>query len=313
MIDEEETFKQYGYHSVNLFPASSLPIWAICEKCESGREVRKYAYHHLCKKCSRNEKRLKGAEELIGNKFGMLYVIKIANKETSGPYSYVCKCDCGIEKVIPGRRLRNGNVRSCGCLKNGTLSKKYHNEAKQMIGMRFNRWTVLEMHRTDKRRYQYLCKCDCGTEKMVSGCNLKNGTSKSCGCLKRETSTSENTRRRHSATLQGIAYDEWEGYASESQYCPLFDEACRESNRDKYGRRCFLTGLPESENVAKNGKSRKLSVHHVDMDKQQGCNGRRWKLVPLCMWYHVPAHSELWESRITWLLQNVWNNAGYLW
>jgi hypothetical protein len=118
----------------------------------------------------------------------------------------------------------------------------------------------------------------------------------------------EENGKRISAGKQGIPYDEWEGYASKQLYCPNFNEECKESNREKYGRMCFLTGSPESENKYKNGKRRKLSVHHVDMDKGQGCNGKRWKLVPLCITWHGKVHNGLWESRIIWLLDNVWKD-----
>jgi hypothetical protein len=117
----------------------------------------------------------------------------------------------------------------------------------------------------------------------------------------------EESYKHQSATHQGIPYDEWESFASESLYCPAFNEKCKESNREKYNRKCFLTGLPEEENIGKDGKQRKLSVHHVDMDKGQGCDGVRWKLVPLSMWMHNKTHNELWKSRIIWLLNNVWD------
>lgn len=112
---------------------------------------------------------------------------------------------------------------------------------------------------------------------------------------------------KKSAKAQGITYDEWEGFVSESSYCPAFNEMCRESNRNKYNRMCFLTGLPEENNVDKNGKQRRLSVHHYDMDKMQGCDGKKWKLVPLCVEWHGRAHTVVWEARITWLLKNVWD------
>ena len=113
---------------------------------------------------------------------------------------------------------------------------------------------------------------------------------------------------RVSAGKQHISYDEWEAFAAKKLYCPDFNEECKESNRNKYGRMCFLTSLPEEENIGKNGKQRNLSVHHVDMDKGQGCNGIKWKLVPLCMEWHSKVHNKLWEARIIWLLNNVWNN-----
>ena len=118
---------------------------------------------------------------------------------------------------------------------------------------------------------------------------------------------SEEYRQRMSARFQGISYDEWESFAKEQLYCPRFNEVCRESNREKYGRRCFICGLPESENIASTGKHKKLSVHHVDMNKRQGCDGVRWKLVPVCLKHHI--HSELWKARIMYLLENVWTST----
>ena len=112
------------------------------------------------------------------------------------------------------------------------------------------------------------------------------------------------TRKKISATKQGIPYEEWEFFARDQLYCPDYNEKCRESNREKYGRRCFICGLPEDENKDINGRKRKLSVHHVDMNKDQGCDGIRWKLVPVCMNHH--SHSKLWKSRIIYLLNNIY-------
>lgn len=124
---------------------------------------------------------------------------------------------------------------------------------------------------------------------------------------KKGCSLTNRHRHRISAGLQKIPYDEWEEFAYNQPYCPDFNEECKESNREKYGRCCFLTGLPESENITSTGKHQKLSVHHVDMDKMQGCDGKRWKLVPLCLKWHSKIHTKMWEARIIWLLNNVWN------
>ena len=121
---------------------------------------------------------------------------------------------------------------------------------------------------------------------------------------------SEETRQRRSATRQGISYDEWESFAVDSPYCPKFNEACKESNRDKYGRRCFITGKPEADNITTTGKHCKLSVHHVDMNKAQGCDGHAWKLVPLGMECHGASHGKVWSARIEYLLEHVWYPDG---
>lgn len=46
-----------------------------------------------------------------GQKFGKLTAI-----EYFGYKKYLCKCDCGNEKIVASGNLANGNVRSCGCL-----------------------------------------------------------------------------------------------------------------------------------------------------------------------------------------------------
>ena len=122
---------------------------------------------------------------------------------------------------------------------------------------------------------------------------------KKLGCVIRSPGT-EECRRMQSAIKQGISYDEWEGFANNSPYCPKFDNACRESNREKYGNRCFLCGKMKDEN------GYNLSVHHVNMNKNQGCDGHAWKLVPLCGSCHATAHSNAWKSRIEYLLRHAW-------
>ena len=114
------------------------------------------------------------------------------------------------------------------------------------------------------------------------------------------------SRKKLSATKQGIPYDEWESFATEQKYCPAFNEACRDSNRTKYDNKCFICGLPESENRTKTGKHKKLAVHHIDMNKNQGCDGNRWRLIPICIYHHSTVHNELWRDRIMYLLNTCW-------
>ncbi len=55
----------------------------------------------------------------------------------------------------------------------------------EMIGKRFGRLTVIEESPTRKNKTVYwICKCDCGdTTKPIKGTALRDGTTKSCGCL----------------------------------------------------------------------------------------------------------------------------------
>ena len=64
---------------------------------------------------------------------------------------------------------------------------------KDLIGQRFGRLVVLERANkpsTIKGGGAYwLCKCDCGNKKIVSGCKLRGDRVKSCGCLAKELSS----------------------------------------------------------------------------------------------------------------------------
>ena len=51
-----------------------------------------------------------------------------------------------------------------------------------LIGKRFGKLTVLDLDHVGKYGPYWLCKCDCGNQKVILGNNLKRGLSKSCGC-----------------------------------------------------------------------------------------------------------------------------------
>ncbi len=58
---------------------------------------------------------------------------------------------------------------------------------KDLVGMKFGRLTVVSFSRlTNCRRSMWICQCECGKEVEVEGSSLKNGNTKSCGCLKLE-------------------------------------------------------------------------------------------------------------------------------
>ena len=65
-----------------------------------------------------------------------------------------------------------------------------------MIGKKFGRLTVLERANTRKgRKYWWKCLCDCGRQIEVRGTSLRNGTTRSCGCLRNELTRQRNSTR----------------------------------------------------------------------------------------------------------------------
>ena len=53
MIDEEATYKRFGYCSGDLKPKSNKKVVAICDDCGKIRTLRKEDYHSFCKSCCR--------------------------------------------------------------------------------------------------------------------------------------------------------------------------------------------------------------------------------------------------------------------
>lgn len=143
--------------------------------------------------------------DLTGQRFGRLTVIEYDHAEHDGAH-WLCKCDCGTEKVIAGYLLRNGATKSCGCLKSDA-SRAALDKARAVLkarprndltGQRFERLVVLGLADVPDRKgfIFWRVRCDCGTEKNVMQNNLVFGRTKSCGCLSREMRSERAARMR---------------------------------------------------------------------------------------------------------------------
>lgn len=107
-----------------------------------------------------------------GMKFNHWEVIKFDHSNEHRVKYFLCKCDiCGNIRPVRGTSLISGYSIACSKQCANTLN-----------GMTFGEWTVLKNDKSSPGRY--ICRCSCGTIKSVYGSTLKNGTSKSCGCLK---------------------------------------------------------------------------------------------------------------------------------
>ena len=76
-------------------------------------------------------------EDITGERFGLLTAVKriYAPKDKYSSYMgsyWLCKCDCGNEKVVKRQCLQRGYTQSCGCLRRKKHKKgvgKISNEA----------------------------------------------------------------------------------------------------------------------------------------------------------------------------------------
>ena len=110
---------------------------------------------------------------LTGQRFGMLVVLGDSGERGNGAVMWDCICDCGERSKVRGYSLKSGKSKSCGCMVCGKSDLK---------GQRFGKWTVVDECET--RRYgqvYWMCVCECGAYKEVSGSSLRRGVSTRCG------------------------------------------------------------------------------------------------------------------------------------
>lgn len=145
--------------------------------------------------------------ELAGKRFGRLVVMKEAGKDKHGFIQWRCKCDCGNVIITSGTSLKLGRTKSCGC---------FHKDIKRnmfidLTGQKFERLTVVKRAKgyIGKGSYWH-CKCDCGNEIIVRAQSLKDGQTKSCGCLNKELAIKRFTKHGHAQTeKQHPLYKAW--------------------------------------------------------------------------------------------------------
>jgi len=68
-------------------------------------------------------------------------------------------------------------------------------KASDLDGVRFGRLLVIARSESKNWHAKWLCKCDCGTEKIIYATHLKKGSAVSCGCFAAEQASAR--KRKH--------------------------------------------------------------------------------------------------------------------
>jgi hypothetical protein len=87
-------------------------------------------------------------------------------------------------------------------------------------GQRFGRLVVVDRAPSRDGRRVYNCLCDCGTMAAILGSPLVNGRTRSCGCLRRESTSSRMTTHGLSRKFSG-EYAAWKSM-NKRYYKPYF-------------------------------------------------------------------------------------------
>lgn len=127
---------------------SGKPVTQWLCKCDCGKETiattQRLTTGHTTS-CGCKVKQNKGShfEDLTGQRFNRLTVIRYLDKSerTVRTYNWLCQCDCGKTVKANANKLKNGLQQSCGCLKEemkydiGNVNKKYKHISKRLYSV----------------------------------------------------------------------------------------------------------------------------------------------------------------------------------
>jgi len=118
--------------------------------------------------------RIKTRHLMYGKRYGLWTILEYVPNKKPGRW-YECICDCGKLKIIIATDLRAGRTTQC-------RDCRYKNlyDPQREIGKRYGSWTILKYIETRNKLQRYLCRCDCGIEKMQYAAELRRGRNKTC-------------------------------------------------------------------------------------------------------------------------------------
>jgi 5-methylcytosine-specific restriction endonuclease McrA len=245
-------------------------------------------------------KKISNFKDLTGQRFGKLIAVEREKVKSGSQYKWLCQCDCGNTVWARIDGLQRGDIKSCGCLTRFI----------DLTGKRFGRLIVIKLESKNKDEAFWLCKCDCGIEKIARGGNLSSGNAKSCGCLVKENNWQRKRIEFGQAAFNAIYYSykrtaQNRGY--EFNLTPMqFRELTQQS--------CFYCGQPPSnirKTRSKNGDYIYSGIDRVDNSLDyvyENC-------VPCCRTCNLAKHTMSQQEFSDWIqrvhhhfiLQNVDN------
>ena len=124
---------------------------------------------------------------MVGDKFGKWLVIsQEKHPENRKGRHFLCRCECGYEKIIPANPLLYGKTTQCvDCYNNRTFNYS--------IGQIIHSWTILDHRKDHFSEMSYLCRCICGNERIIRRRDLSRGKSTQCSsCHIKDKNTTHN-------------------------------------------------------------------------------------------------------------------------
>ncbi len=87
-------------------------------------------------------------DDLAGRRFTHLVAEEFTGMDSSGRALWLCRCDCGNTKIVPGSKLKSGDYKSCGC-----MHHKYgHGQSDTRI---YHIWRTMKARCVDSNSHKY--------------------------------------------------------------------------------------------------------------------------------------------------------------
>ena len=135
--------------------------------------------------CTRSYAAINNAKISVGDRFGKWEVIKMTEERPFGNIGYLCKCDCGTERVVDSVSLTRGTSCSCGC----TLAYRNKKRAINLVGYKSENYEVINKYVSNDSGILWRCLCRCGNYFYASASHIKANSIKSCGCARNKYGT----------------------------------------------------------------------------------------------------------------------------
>ena len=167
---------------------------AKCDECQQEKEFRFRSIRDgEIKSCGCKHKKI-NLEELIGQKFNRLTIIKAVRekrgKDTNEQIYVQCQCDCGSIIECRLSALKNNTIQSCGCLHREIVSVNLDD----LIGQKYGKLTIINAWRN---KYSEICvkvKCECGNEEQKRYRYLTAEKEQVCNKCKLKNIKKQNTK-----------------------------------------------------------------------------------------------------------------------
>lgn len=214
----------------------------------------------------------------IGKKFGRIFVDSLHSVEdrvkpsggTYKAYKFNCTCDCGNVCIKNLSSLTTES--SCGCLRVESNKSRSLN----LEGQIFTFLKVLKSNSKD-----HTCECRCGCIITVKTASLRNGNTKSCGCMQKEKASNSLKMKHQNLRLsRGLPSEKPLSSDKKIERTSFTDKAKEIKKRDKYT--CSIC----------NKIGGKLVTHHiVPWEEDSSLRYENGNLITLCKPCHLDAHN----------------------